>query len=152
MAQFWTRFVLRWELLWAVQACRKRDMQVILRLEELEPREVPATLVVNMIQDPSAPTPRAPGLSLREAIECVNAQGFIPGLSESARKQITGTWGKDDTILFNIGEGTQTIKIYGTPLPAITKPVTINGLSATLEDQEIVIDGSQLPEGKTTMA
>jgi hypothetical protein len=82
-------------------------------LEELEDRMAPATFTVTNSTDPASPT--VGDGSLREAI--IQANAATPG---------------PNLIVFNIPapRGTvETINVVGSPLPAITTPVTIDGLS-----------------------
>src|SRR3569623_2953041 len=95
------------------------------RLESLEPRRLLATITVTSAGDAAAVDS---GVSLREAILSINA-----GANLNADVVASGAYGTSVTILFNIpGGGVQTINVGGTgngALPALTKPVTINGYS-----------------------
>ncbi len=85
-----------------------------LQVEPLEDRWLPAPYVVDTVEDD------ANAHSLRKAIDEVNL-------------------GHNDGITFNIGDGEKTITIKGTPLPDITKTVTIDG--TTRPGQLIMIKG-----------
>ena len=61
-------------------------------------------------------------VTLREAIASINA-----GANINADVVAVGAYGTSDTINFSIGTGVQTIAVTGSQLPAITKPVVING-------------------------
>src|SRR5262245_10718113 len=74
------------------QASRARFMP---RLDLLEDRLAPATLVVNSSADNAAPADQL--LTLREAILSVN-QGSL--MDSSASNQVTGSFGSNDTIRF----------------------------------------------------
>jgi hypothetical protein len=96
-------------------------------LERLEERRLLATIItVNTTADTSVP---GPTLSLRQAIELVNGTLRVSDLTPQEQAQVLGTPGGGDsqTIAFDIpGSGVQTIAV-GSPLPALTKPVTIDG-------------------------
>ena len=86
-----------------------------------------ATITVTTTADDL--TPNDGTVSLREAITAINAGSNLGDPDISA--QSPGTFGVNDTINFNIsGSGVKTINVGSTglgALPAITKPVTING-------------------------
>ena len=99
------------------------------RVEELEPREVPAlTITVNTTDDTDA---RDNKLSIREAILLSNSKGATPaGLTVAEQAQVVANPGTN-VINFNIGNGDQRIEVLlasGGALPAIdSEPVIING-------------------------
>ncbi|HVC93645.1 MAG TPA: DUF4214 domain-containing protein [Pirellulales bacterium] len=97
------------------------------RFETLEPRQVLAVITVSTVADDL--TPNDGSVSLREAITAINAGNNLGDPDIIA--QNPGTFGSSDAIHFNIpGSGLQTINVGGTgngALPAITKPVTIDG-------------------------
>jgi CSLREA domain-containing protein len=86
-----------------------------------------ATITVTTTADDL--TPNDGTVSLREAITAINAGSNLGDPDISA--QSPGTFGVNDTIIFNIsGSGVKTINVGGNglgALPAITKPLTING-------------------------
>jgi hypothetical protein len=87
----------------------------------------PAILMVNTLTDPASAPTSGNFLSLREAIEVVDA-GTTKGLPAVELNQITGTLGDDDTIVFApavFGE-TGTINLTAS-LPEITTSVQILG-------------------------
>src|SRR5947209_1871013 len=89
--------------------------------ELLESRLAPAVITVTTTADDL--TPNDGSVSLREAITAVNAGNNLGDLD------ITwlGIFGTNDTIHFSIsGAGVQTITL-GAALPAIEKPLTIDG-------------------------
>src|SRR5207248_11755565 len=99
-------------------------------LERLEDRQLLAVLTVTTSADDL--TPNDGFVSLREAITAVNAVSSLGDPDIVA--QGPGTFGTNDTINFNIpGAGAKSISVgtdasaAGIPLPAITKPVVING-------------------------
>ncbi len=97
-------------------------------LELLENRLAPAVIMVTTAADDN--TPNDGSVSLREAIQAINAGSAGADLDIS--NQNPGVFGVNDTINFNISaSGTvQTINVGGTgngALPALTKPMTING-------------------------
>jgi hypothetical protein len=99
------------------------------RLERLEDRLAPATLIVNSTADSSA---AGAALTLREAILLVNNAGEVHAalgrdLTPGEAAQITGIFGNNDTIEFGGGLDGQTITLGGSALPTITQNVTING-------------------------
>jgi len=104
-----------------------------LRLEQLEDRLAPAViLTVTTAADDN--TPGDGSVSLREAIQAINAATPPTDPDIIAEIGATPTFGPVDTINFNISaSGTvQTINVGGTgngALPALLKPVTINGYS-----------------------
>ncbi|WP_406694504.1 putative Ig domain-containing protein [Singulisphaera sp. Ch08] len=100
-----------------------RLRRVLLGLEALETRAVPATITVTTNADD-------PGLaldSLRAAIASINAGADANAAVTTAR---TGAgYGTDDTIAFKIaGAGVQTIAL-GSPLPPLLVPMMIDGYS-----------------------
>jgi fibronectin-binding autotransporter adhesin len=90
-----------------------------LHVETLEPRETPASLVVNTLADAVADDNL---LSLREAVNAVNA-GDATGLDAGAQAQITGAFGAADEITFATPG---TITLSGTQL-TLSIDVTITG-------------------------
>jgi hypothetical protein len=122
---------------------RRRARRTRLLLEPLEDRTVPATITVTTTVDSLAPTDGL--VSLREAIAAVNLGNDTD--DPDIRAENPGTFGPLDTINFNIsGTGVQTIHVgaggqpgvdvtgspsnqvnTGAPLPAILRPVLING-------------------------
>ena len=93
-------------------------------VEILETRAVPATLTVNTSTDATA----ADGvLTLREAIRVVDGDLAASDLSETERGQVAGTLGDRDTIAFRIPADQEPIIRPSSPLPALMKPVTIDG-------------------------
>src|SRR5437660_11460078 len=94
-------------------------------LEQLEKRQLLATLTVTTVADDI--TPNDGTVSLREAITAVNAGNDLGDPDITA--QNPGTFGVNDTINFHIpGTGTHTINVgtdasaAGSPLPAIVNP------------------------------
>lgn len=81
-----------------------------------------ATITVTTTHDTIATTD---GVSLREAITSINNGADVNSDVTAGR---SGSYGSADTINFNIaGGGVQTITVAGTQLPAIVKPLTIDG-------------------------
>jgi CSLREA domain-containing protein len=102
----------------------------VLCLEQLESRFAPAVITVNTTADDN--TPNDGSVSLREAIQAIN--NGTAGADTDISNQNPGMFGNNDTINFNISAAgvVQTINVGGTfalGLPAITKPMTINGYS-----------------------
>ena len=97
--------------------------------EFLEDRLAPATITVNTAADDL--TPNDGTVSLREAITAINAGNDLGDPDITA--QNPGVFGTNDTINFDIpGAGVQIIQVGGSGpggLPAIIKPVFINGYS-----------------------
>jgi hypothetical protein len=93
------------------------------RLEVLEDRLAPATLTVNTAADVVNPSDGT--LSLRDAISAINA-GNANGLTAVEQGQVSGTFGNNDTIQFQLSNGS--IINLNSALPNITKNVTISGL------------------------
>ena len=97
-----------------------RPKKVHLDAELLEDRTTPAVLTVTGIGDTVAVDAL---VSLREAITSINQ-----GSNVNADVVAVGAYGINDTINFNIaGAGVKTISVTGSSLPAIFKPVVING-------------------------
>jgi hypothetical protein len=92
------------------------------RLEALEDRAVPATIVVNSAADTIGV---AGQITLRGAILSINQQGDVPNVTH------TGTYGTADTIQFAIGSigSKATISIALSGLEPLIKPMLIDGLS-----------------------
>src|SRR5207302_2438564 len=118
-------------------------------LEQLEDRLAPAIITVTTTADDI--TPNDGSVSLREAITAINAGNTLGDPDIIA--QNPGTFGSNDTIKFNlpatapfqinVGSTTSAANI---PLPAITKPVTIDGSTQPGIDfgpPVIVINGLQ---------
>jgi hypothetical protein len=134
-------------------ACRKpTHWRYRARLELLESRLAPAVITVTSTDDGVDPIGLADGTaSLREAILSINNGADI---NAGVRDHRTGTYGINDTINFNISAaGTvQTIdvgSIGNGALPALTKPMTINGYTepgssqntlATSDNAQILIE------------
>src|SRR5581483_7657515 len=92
-------------------------------IESLEVRRLLAAITVNTITDDL--TAGDGTVSLREAITAINAGNDLGDPDITA--QNPGTFGTNDTISFKIpGTGAQTIS-PATPLPTITKTVSIDG-------------------------
>src|SRR6516164_11736820 len=109
---------------------RVRTPRCPLCVEQLEDRLAPAVIKVTTTADDN--TPNDGSVSLREAIQAINngTAGADPDISN----QNPGVFGVNDTINFSISaSGTvQTINVGGTgngALPALMKPMTINGYS-----------------------
>jgi CSLREA domain-containing protein len=111
----------------------RRSVRFKPRLECLEDRLVPSVaLTVTTAADDN--TPGDGSVSLREAIQAINAATPPTDPDIIAEIGATPTFGPVDTINFNISvAGTvQTINVGGTgngALPALTNPMTINGYS-----------------------
>ncbi len=113
-----------------------------LRLEPLESRDQPATLVVNSLGD----TVAADGvLTFREAINAVNA-GNSTGLDSGALAQISGTFGVNDTIQFGLagtvlvgGNDTTNPFAFGPTAYVVVKNVVVTGNASgtTLDGQDL---------------
>ena len=113
--------------------------RLTLRLEALEERSVPATLLVNTVADNTT----ADGfLTLREAVQLVNAGGNAQTalgrtLTAQETAQITTppAWGTNDTITFSAA-ARGTINLVGTPqLPQqleLRRSVSVQGPGASL--------------------
>lgn len=88
-------------------------------------------------------TPNDGSVSLREAIVAINAGTNLGDPDIIA--QNPGTFGMNDTINFGIpGSGIQTIAVGATgngALPALTKPVTINGYSQPGASANTLVNG-----------
>jgi CSLREA domain-containing protein len=100
------------------------------RLEALEVRLAPAVIRVTTAADDN--TPNDGSVSLREAIQAIN--NGTAGADTDISNQNPGVFGVSDAINFNISaSGTvQTINVGATgngALPALIKPMTINGYS-----------------------
>jgi CSLREA domain-containing protein len=114
-------------------------------LELLEDRLAPATITVNTMSDDNVPNDGS--VSLREAIQAIN--NGSAGLDQDIINQfpqLPGPFGVNDTINFNIPTaGTvQTINVGGTgngALPALLRPVTINGYSEKGASQNTLANG-----------
>lgn len=110
------------------------------RLEALESRYAPATVVVTSSGDQSSGS----GVTLREAILSMDQGADVAGVTHS------GTYGTGDTIQFGIGDpgSVQTIAV-GSALPSITVPVLIDGFSQGGSQYSgaplIVLDGTGTP-------
>src|SRR5665213_3869225 len=91
------------------------------RLEMLEDRLAPATFTVNVATDAGNNANPDAG-SLRAAILSIDAGKDI----NAGTVATVGAYGVNDTIIFKIGTGTKTIAVTD-DLPAITKPVAIDG-------------------------
>ncbi len=94
---------------------------------------MPATLIVNSTADNTTDMSH---LTLRDAITLVNQAGNPSSLGQSNlpagwASQITGTFGTNDTILFDPSV-TGTLTLAGTNLPQITADVTIDGPGTNL--------------------
>jgi len=109
--------------------------------EALETRQVLAVITVTTVADDL--TPNDGSVSLREAITAIDAGNDVGDPDITA--QNPGTFGSGDTIKFNIaGSGLQTINVGSTgnsALPAITKPVTINGYTEAGASANTLADG-----------
>ncbi|HBI43123.1 MAG TPA: hypothetical protein DDY78_09755, partial [Planctomycetales bacterium] len=107
--------------LWSSSARQKspRPRRILLSIEQLEDRRTPAVITVTSIGDTIAVDAL---VTLREAITSINQ-----GSNVNADVVAVGAYGVNDTINFNIpGAGVQTISL-GSSLPAIIKPLTIDG-------------------------
>ncbi len=92
--------------------------------ESLEVRRLLATVTVTNNNDT---TNAADGVSLREAINAINAG------ADGGDVVAVGAYGSNDTINFNIpAAGVQTIQVVAGGLPVITKTVQINGYTQPL--------------------
>src|SRR5205823_2249988 len=109
----------------AVRATGRR-----LVLELLEARAVPATLTVNTTVDEDNVNET---LSLREAIRVVNGAIPLSSLSpaELGRVDQTTPLGASDTIRFNFTTATGFSIPVTAALPALSKPVIIDGANET---------------------
>src|SRR5437588_3190985 len=103
-------------------------------LEQLEDRLAPAIITVTTTADDI--TPNDGSVSLREAITAIDAGNALGDPNITA--QNPGIFGTNDTIKFNIpGNAPFQINVGGSagallqPLPAITRPVVIDGTSQT---------------------
>jgi CSLREA domain-containing protein len=100
-----------------------------------------ATVTVTTLADDL--TPNDGSVSLREAITAINAGNNLGDPDIIA--QNPGTFGSHDAISFNIpGTGRQTIRVGSTgngALPALTKPVTINGYTQPGSSQNTLAHG-----------
>src|SRR5262249_17193836 len=121
--------------LWSPSPSRhksRRPRRLPLQVEQLEDRWAPATITVTTTADDNVANDGS--VSLREAIQAIN--NGSAGLDMDISNQSPGTFGVNDTINFNItmaGTG-QTINVGSTAngaLPALLKPMTINGYSET---------------------
>jgi hypothetical protein len=107
-------------------------------LELLESRLAPAIITVTSTNDNSAVDGT---VSLREAIQSINA-----GFNINADVVASGSYGVSDTVNFNISAGgtVQTINVGSTgngALPALIKPMTINGYSETGASMNTLANG-----------
>jgi CSLREA domain-containing protein len=113
-----------------------------------------ATITVTSTQDDS--TPNNGTVTLRKAITAINAGTDVS--EPDIQGATTGTFGVNDTILFNIaGSGPSTIDIgsssdsaHGMALPSLTNPVLIN----TTSPQQVILDGTDAganPTGLTLL-
>ena len=122
-----------------------------------------AVLMVNSFADNTTDTSL---LTLRDAINVVNAQS-TSGLSSTQLAQvIDGTFGSGDTIEFDPGLDNQTILLNGTQLPTIIDPqsLAITGLGSSLlsisgnyesrvfeiDAGPVTISGLTITDGKST--
>ncbi|HEV3003339.1 MAG TPA: CSLREA domain-containing protein [Pirellulales bacterium] len=107
----------------------------------LDRRELLAVVTVTTVADDL--TPNDGSVSLREAITAINAGTNLGDPDIIA--QNPGTFGVNDTIDFNIpGTGVHTINVGSTgngALPALTKPVTIDGYSQTGASNNTLANG-----------
>src|SRR4051794_13584948 len=105
-------------------------------LEPLEDRSLLSmTITVNTASDENDPTDGT--VSLREAIELSDGLITLASLSAAEQAQVFVSLGAPpapgapaipNTAAFNIpGSGIRTITVAGSPLPAITAPLTIDG-------------------------
>jgi hypothetical protein len=129
---------------------RSKTARPRLGLETLEAREVPAVITVTTTADNTAVDGK---VSLREAITSMDNGA---SLNADVAANVSGTYGPQDEIHFNIaGSGVHTIK-PGSALPAISDGVTIDGYTQpgaavnnlALGDDanlRIALDGSNLP-------
>ena len=111
---------------------RRRPLAEILEARTL----LSLTIQVNTNADAIDPTFSA--ISLREAIEISNGTlTYNPLTDVNVPKLVSGTISVPtsgappvpNTILFNLASGQTTINVTGTPLPAITSPLIVNGYS-----------------------
>ncbi|MGH9769558.1 MAG: hypothetical protein ACREAB_19200, partial [Blastocatellia bacterium] len=99
-----------------------------------------APIIVNSAADGNSPTsppwlpPPPPACTLRDAITAANTNQVVRGCAKGDPSPVV------DTILFNLGAGTPTIRLT-TMLPVITEPVTIQGDSGGATRVEL--DGSK---------
>jgi hypothetical protein len=117
-------------------------------LEALEDRLSPAVLIVNSAADNTTDTIV---LTLRDALTLVNSGGNPASLGQASvpsgwASQISGIFGNNDIIDFNIGGGTQSI-VLTSNLPAITSNVKVDGTSQPgyAGQPLIVINVSNIP-------
>src|SRR4051794_3220884 len=97
-------------------AATRRSFQFRPALEVLEGRLAPAVLTVNSVADN---TSQDTLLTLREAVQVVNGT-LGRTLTAGENAQMSGTLGSNDTILFNLPSGPQTITLSGGAL-SVTK-------------------------------
>ncbi len=108
----------------------------------LEDRITPAVISVTTAADDN--TPNDGSVSLREAIQAIN--NGSAGADTDISNQNPGVFGVNDTIKFNISvSGTiQTIRVGSTgngALPALLKPMTIDGYSETGASRNTLANG-----------
>jgi hypothetical protein len=144
---------------------RRRPRSVILALEQLETRAVPATITVNSSIDSDVRGDEY--LSLREAIGLANGELNLNDFGGVEQALVTGTpaANQQDTINFGVidGLGPYYTIVLAKALPAITDQVTIDGYSQTgasvntkaLRDGDnavlhIQLDGINLTGGSTS--
>jgi filamentous hemagglutinin len=115
----------------ALRALARRRTGPCLRLEELEPREVPAIQTVNSVADNNS---RDDLLTLREAIMVVNGTLPLVQLFPFEQAQINGDLGEADEIVFDFTSGMGALNPPAYPiikvqsaLPRIEEPVTVDG-------------------------
>jgi hypothetical protein len=94
-----------------------------LSVEPLEDRATPATITVTTAEDSLSPMT---GISLRQAVGSINLGANLPGVTS------TGTYGVDDTILFDSAQVGPAIVLNSGPnplgaLPAVARPLTMTG-------------------------
>src|SRR5262249_8678155 len=111
------------------------------QLERLEDRPAPATITVTSFADNDNVDQQ---VTLDEAILSVN-QGRDWNADVTPNR--VGAYGNNDTIIFDIGNAPQTINVQIKPLPAIVKPVTIDGTPpATKLNQTIELTPTTDPD------
>jgi len=104
---------------------RRGNQSFLPQIEQLETRQLLATVTVTTVADDL--TPNDGTVSLREAITAMNAGNDLGDPDITA--QAPGTFGANDTINFNIpSAGVHTLAVTSAE-PTITKPITINGYS-----------------------
>ncbi len=82
-----------------------------------------AVITVNTASDTGSGTT----LTLRQAIEVSNGTVLISSLTAQQQLLVSGPLGSPNTIDFNISASPAVIQPNGSPLPAITAPVLIDG-------------------------